>query len=214
MCEQTCEGGCAGCNDGGEYDDVRIPGKISDDLPKKNVMIDLETLGTKPGCFILSIGACTFGDGPAIERAKFYTTIGLQSQANAGLEIDTDTLSWWVKQDTAVMREAFSGTEDIKAALISFSLWLHSLNVTPVVWGNAASFDLKILEAAYDACGLEVPWSHRNEMCFRTLKKVFDEIDEPTFFGDKHNALADAIHQAVWAERMLHRKVDYEEQTI
>jgi hypothetical protein len=48
----------------------------------KNVMIDIETLGTRPGSVILSIGACRFGaDGIGEE---FYRAIDVLDSLMAG----------------------------------------------------------------------------------------------------------------------------------
>jgi hypothetical protein len=70
------------------------------------------------------------------------------------------------------------------------------------VWGNAASFDLKILEKAYKLMQIEVPWKYYNEMCYRTLKNLYPEI-KIMCNPHKHEALQDAIYQAEHAVRIL-----------
>ena len=49
-------------------------------------MLDLETLGNKPGSVIASIGAVKFGDGKIID--KFYRTINMQSCVRIGIALD------------------------------------------------------------------------------------------------------------------------------
>lgn len=168
-----------------------------------DVMIDLETLGTKPGCVILSIGATTFGAPLGESRATFYSTAQFRTQHN--LIAEESTLDWWDKQDPITKKEAFSGTKHLSMVLDEFALYLGQLGKPPRVWGNAASFDISILEAAYIAYKLDVPWKYYNVMCFRTLKNLFPQIPVPPERADAHHALADAIYQAAHAEAILEK---------
>lgn len=168
-----------------------------------NVMIDLETLGTKPGCKILSIGASPFPENDLEHSNKFYITID-SKEDQFGLTEDENTVKWWARQSEEAKKEAFSGTTTLSDALDWFSHYLRELVKTPIVWGNAASFDIKILEAAYLAAKMPVPWGYSNEMCYRTLKNLYSkEVPAPKFTGVHHNALDDAIHQARHAEEIF-----------
>ncbi len=175
-----------------------------------NVMIDLETTGIGPGCCILEIGATVFS-GPEYrygEQPLFYQTVLHEGQYGLGLGDDPATMAWWDKQGEAAKAEAFhsSNAVELPQALNSFAGYLDSLaQIKDVfVWGNAASFDLKILEAAYHACGMSVPWYFRNERCYRTLESLYgNRVPATTFKGTKHNALHDAQHQAVRACQLL-----------
>ena len=63
---------------------------------KQNLMIDLETLGTKPNSAILSIGAVYFDkDGLGEE---FYANVDLQDSIDSGFDIDASTVYWWLSQ--------------------------------------------------------------------------------------------------------------------
>lgn len=173
-----------------------------------NVMIDLETLGLKPGCAIIAIGAVVFASPIPTQRdTHFYSNISRSSNLSVGLKIDQDTMEWWERQSQDAKDQSLYGMDDLKTTLLRFDLFLKQF--APVlydvrVWGNAASFDLKILEEAYAICQLVRPWKYYNEMCFRTLKNL-TKVPEPTFIGTKHNAIADAEHQATWAEKILHK---------
>lgn len=169
-----------------------------------NVMIDLETLGTKPGCKILSIGAVVFGAVAFNYRIEFYKTI-ISNKGQELLSVNTDTVEWWNKQSIEARKELFDNekSEYLDQILKQFSGWIGRLahEGTVRVWGNAASFDLKILEHAYQVYGIPVPWNYRNEMCFRTLKNLFPYSQD--FVGVPHNALDDAINQAGVAEEIF-----------
>ena len=158
-----------------------------------NVMLDLETTGVSAGCAILSIGACTLD-----LNNEFYQKISLASCYDRGLKDLPSTLDWWNKQDPAVRTEAFSGVVALSDVLLSFAMWLESLGEKKAkVWGNGADFDLPILGAAYEACGMEKPWKPYNGRCFRTIKNLYPDVIPNAFRGIKHNALEDAKNQAI-----------------
>lgn len=165
-----------------------------------DVVLDIETTGTSPGCCILSIGATdTYLDH------AFYQTIWHQPQKTIyGLEDDPDTLDWWSKQSEEARNEAFSGTMGLQQALGMFADWLSSLPAKQVrVWGNGSDFDQPILAYAYKAAGMKSPFGFNNR-CYRTMKDLYKHIKPPLeFIGMKHHALADAIHEAKHLAQIL-----------
>ena len=165
-------------------------------------MIDLETTGVAAGCCILSIGACTLD-----LNNEFYQKISLASCYDRGLKDLPSTLDWWDYQDLDVKAEAFSGTLHLQDVLINFAMWLEKLGERQVkVWGNGADFDLPILGAAYEACGIEKPWKPYNGRCFRTVKNIYYDVIPNAFRGMKHNALGDAKNQAIHLVKIRNAK--------
>jgi DNA polymerase III epsilon subunit-like protein len=160
-----------------------------------NVMLDLETLGTKPGCPVLSIGAVTFDPDMPDSGTHFYEVCGLREQFAAGLVPDADTLAWWTQQSNAAAM--FSGLANASAsvAFTRFQNWFPS---DALVWGNGADFDMPILAKAMQALGYTAPWKPFSGRCFRTLKNLYPHVPkvQPT---EAHNALSDALAQAQWA---------------
>ena len=166
-----------------------------------DVMLDLETLGTKPGCVVLSIGACTFD-----QEFKFYEKIDIKSSLSAGLKKDPSTEAWWMRQSPEARNEAFSGTKELVMVLGEFHDWFRMVVAKKgdtFIWGNGNDFDKPIIEAAFDAVEMKAPWKTYNGRCFRTLKNLFQEVKAPDFVGEKHNALADAIYQSIHAVAIL-----------
>lgn len=158
----------------------------------KNVMLDLETMSTKPNASIISIGAVAF-DMDKDEFEQFYVGINLESCEQAGLHISAGTVKWWCEQSEAARCAVYSpDLESLTSGLKSFSDWLSKFD-EPVIWGNGSDFDNVVLGNAYEAVGFETPWSYKQNRCFRTLKSCFKvELER---LGIHHNALADAIHQ-------------------
>ena len=62
----------------------------------RHLMLDLETLGTTPGCVVLSIGAVEFDlDGI---KSEFRAHIDVDSSTALGLKVDARTVMWWLDQ--------------------------------------------------------------------------------------------------------------------
>jgi hypothetical protein len=164
-----------------------------------DIMLDLETLGVRAGCGIIAVGACTFPD----TENQFYEKILPADNITHGLQEDPNTMAWWSKQSQAAREESFSGTKKLIEVLGAFADWCRRQGTDITVWGNGADFDLPILIAAYHAVGMKQPWRPYNGRCYRTLKNLHPTFKAEDFKGEKHTALADAIHQAKHATMLL-----------
>jgi len=153
-------------------------------------MVDLETLGTGPKSVIASIGVVSFNETDVINT--FYREIDVTSCQKYGLEVDLDTVKWWMGQSDEA-RKVFKGKADLKDVLLELTAFL-SPSTTPVIWGNGANFDNVILRSAYSTTNLPVPWTFYNDRCFRTVKAKYKNV-AVTREGTYHNALDDARYQ-------------------
>jgi len=153
------------------------------------MMVDIETLGLEPGSAILSIGAVQFTEDGLEE--EFYAEVSLESCQEAGLEIDADTLEWWLGQDDEVTG-ILTGGDDLTHVLDEFRLWFPD---DAEVWANSPSFDCEHLGVAFDAVGMSEPWAFYDERDVRTLKSLPGAANVE-MEGNEHDALDDAKHQA------------------
>lgn len=160
-----------------------------------NIMIDLETLGTRPTAAILSIGAVFFDKEGFGE--EFYQTITLDSCTRAGLTISGDTFKWWMAQKAEARKALFESNHDLTSTLLRFDGWIHQhSNADKVlVWGNGADFDNAIMQHAYAAVDRPVPWKFWNNRCYRTTTALLGKAPRNQE-GVYHNALDDAKSQA------------------
>jgi DNA polymerase III epsilon subunit-like protein len=156
------------------------------------VMLDLETLGQRPGSVILAIGAVKFADGEI--TSSFYERVDAESCVALGLRMDVSTVMWWFQQADAARLEVTKPGRPLADVLRDFSAWLGDENVE--VWGNGAAFDNVILDDAYDKAGLPRPWKWSNDRCYRTVKQMRRDVPLPRS-GTHHNALDDAKSQAM-----------------
>lgn len=168
----------------------------------KNIMVDLETLGTRPYSAILSIGAVVFDLDKQAINSEFYCKIKLQSCFDCGLTVDPATIDWWMGQ-SAEAREVFAGEDRIHLVDALNDFAVEFINEKMVsIWGNGADFDNVILTSAYERIGMPLPWKFYHNRCYRTVKSMFPEVKMERV-GTYHNALDDARSQALHLMRMI-----------
>jgi hypothetical protein len=163
--------------------------------------IDLETLGTRYNAAVISIGVQQFDPNTGKLGATFYKEIDFDSAIKAGRPTG-DTIRWWMTQ-TEKARRIFARNPakvSVATALDELATWMRGMAGAPKVWGNGATFDITILEHAYDngCVGLKEPWHFTNIRDMRTIEDAADlaPVDYPERKGVHHNALDDAIYQA------------------
>jgi hypothetical protein len=185
-------------------------------------MLDLETLGTFPGCAVLAVGAVLFEvdpfklDDPYIELDRFYRTVDLKDSVNRGFRIEPETLMWWLREDNrAALGDQFLDPQPLNEVLTDFARFFLSTERTcpegnpfvtgevQTIWSCGASFDLPILGWCYRAFGSPIPWTHKHERCHRTMRELFGVGLEPAQVGTTHNAADDAEFQARHLARIL-----------
>ena len=164
-----------------------------------HLMLDLETLGTKPGCMILSIGAVGFdpykiGIDERNETHKFYVNVALEAQKKLGLDFSPDTLTWWINQTDEAKEHLFNGEVTVHGAVDSFIAFWHR-NDYKYVWSHGSTFDIPILHHIIEAVGCATPWKFWDVRDTWTAFALANfQLGKPT--GVHHYAYDDAVRQA------------------
>lgn len=163
----------------------------------KDVMVDLETMGSGPMAAIISIGAVEFDPVSGLIGESFYEVVNLKSSVENGGIIDPDTVMWWLGQSGAARLAVRSEAVSVETALMRFGAWLSGCAPCNElrVWGNGADFDNVILATAFDRAGIVRPWKFWNNRCYRTMKSLHKDVPLVRT-GTHHNALDDARTQA------------------
>jgi exodeoxyribonuclease VIII len=182
-----------------------------------DISIDLETLGKRPGAPIVAIGLAGFCRKTGASFELSYSTIDLQSAITHSTGVDPSTLEWWLKQEPAAIEQTFNDTTyrtNLFAALGEVDVVFARLN-NAKPWGNGATFDISILEATFALVGNDAPWAHWDVRDVRTIVDLgkmligFDPKKAMPFEGTKHNALADAVHQAKYTVAIIQELKGY-----
>lgn len=170
-----------------------------------NLMLDLETWGTSPGCGIRSIGAVTFAlSGDHVEKS-FYRNIDTNSSLYARLHIDEDTHHWWKTQSEEAQASLKVNPRPLAEVVVDFYNFATNLGAGSDlrVWSQGANFDVVLWEAAVRSLRTpRVPWKFYNCRDTRTLYELagFD-TKSVSRAGTYHNALDDARHQVECCRR-------------
>jgi len=180
-----------------------------------NIMLDLETMGKGSNAAIVSIGAVFFNPLTGELGEQFYERIWLESAAKYG-ELDASTVAWWLGQSDEARAEInHNDSVGLSEALRRFSIFFIGEALCSFadirVWGNGCTFDNVIIANAYKQLKLQKPWSYAGDMDVRTIVELgrkllnFDPKKDMRIEGDKHNALADAIHQAKYVSAIYQK---------
>ena len=149
-------------------------------IPRIHVVIDLETLSTRPNAAILAIGAVAVDiiAGKVID--EFSTTIDYEEGRALGVFHESEeTWAWWKKQGARAVQATFKREHSYTVGLKLFCSWYYKIkekadgHKNVPVWGNGASFDNAILSHAFAVFGIKQPWFYTNDRCYRTLAALF-----------------------------------------
>lgn len=153
------------------------------------VMLDLETLGTSPGCAVVAIGAVKFDEYNILEEL-YYRPIW-------GGKIEHNTVRWWMRQSEKARMEL---TRDPCGTMEDGLRNLRNFVGDCPVWGNGSDFDNAIIMDCYKKLHIQ-HWSHRQNRCYRTIRSLVQAQYIPP--SVKHNALEDARSQAIHLMKIL-----------
>lgn len=162
----------------------------------KHLMIDIETLDTKPSSVVLSIGAVLFDKDNICTQDNCYMELKLFPQLIKQRTISKETCQWWYKQPLSLKTQLKLDVEPFNA-LIKLNKYI-SENIEDInklkVWGKGPNFDISIIESLM--CDFDIPilWKFWNVRCVRTFIE-YQKVPKLDFEGRQHNALDDALHQ-------------------
>lgn len=170
----------------------------------RRVMIDIETLGTKPGCVVLEIGVvCNFPNPYAPGDTSDWSAschVDISQQPDA--IIDPATMLWWMRHTAALDRliqaQLAGQTVSPAAAIDTLAAMLRGVDE---VWANSPSFDCSILVDFVARYTGGVPWRHTHERDFRTARALHPDVPYVPP-ADAHSALADALAQAAHLDKL------------
>jgi hypothetical protein len=99
-----------------------------------HIMLDIETLGTRPGAIVLAAAFVRFSD-----EAHCTLNLSMPDQTALGLEQDPDTLAWWHDQEAkhpGAWASATQGAVPLVTALEHFNAWIACSVRLPLARGS------------------------------------------------------------------------------
>ena len=176
-----------------------------------DVMIDIETVSTRPDAQMLQIGAVFFEakSGGTIDQKNTFNRF-IQIQDGVG-SVDHDTLGFWMQQISKdpkhPMVEGMRNAMPLNQALADFVLWPTTVGASwgdiNTIWAKPSNFDLPIVQSALAKFGIAPPWDHRATRCARTLFSVTGEPAVDWTGLKAHDAVDDCIGQAMGVQMAM-----------
>jgi hypothetical protein len=167
-----------------------------------DVMLDIETLSTRPEAVVLTLGAVKF-DPWADEvntETGLYIRIDVDEQLTLNRHVQQDTVDWWGRQPEDVREEALGEQErtSLDASMDQLNKFLVGSNN---IWCQGPAFDIVILENLYRQLNRPAPWQFWQIRDSRTLFGVHGDPRNKNAVG-AHNALIDCYYQAMAVQQV------------
>ena len=135
-----------------------------------DVMLDIETLSTRPESVILTLGAVKFSpwDQEVNTETGLYLRIDVDEQLQLDRHVQQETVDWWGKQAEEVREEALGEHERTRLG-DSVDQLNRFLVGAENIWCQGPAFDIVILENLYRQLGRPTPWQFWQIRDSRTL---------------------------------------------
>jgi hypothetical protein len=184
------------------------------------LVIDLESMGTKPGYVITEIGGTLFtSKHREVGHYDFHESLDYTRSKAAGFKVSSQTIGWWAEQLALppasrkdyerFFAEKWRSTSSIKGTIVDFALFYHAIvaALPPgdklYLVGNDIDFDKSILEHYFSATSTTIPWHHRDWISLPTVVWLVElltgvNIKESirSSWQTTHEALDDAKQEA------------------
>lgn len=166
-----------------------------------DAVLDIETLGVGHNAVVASVGIAMLDRVNLALGLGLHVVLPIKPQMAWKRSVDCDTLQWWANQNKELYTQLFQSSDPYVANVLNqINTFLADNGFTSesMIWGNPASFDCDILRSLYEDCSYACQWSWRQQMCLRTLRKLWPSStplpdQDP---ATKHHALRDAEFQA------------------
>lgn len=168
-----------------------------------HIMVDIETLGKRPGAIVLSAAFVRFTD-----EAPCTVNLSIPDQEALDLETDPETAVWWHDQEAKHPGAWAAATGDptpLVIALNYIATWLDWARQDDQIqiWCHGATFDAPLLGELYRRAGIRCPWDWWSIRDTRTLYDLALIRKEDYAVPPPHIALNDAIGQTRAANAAL-----------
>lgn len=171
-----------------------------------HLMIDVETLGMRPGSVVWQIGVVAFDiDMRGNLDQGIELNLNPQEQIDLGFKVDWSTIRWWMEQSREAQAAMPKVGLPLEVALAFVRDYVERWGPVEGVWGNGPDFDLTAMTMLFQAADMKAPWAYNAGRDVRTMKEVVNGLGLETVRVKPliaHSALSDARAQALWVQEM------------
>lgn len=182
-----------------------------------DMILCAKTLGRRPGCVVVSIGATLFdrdnlnSNFEMDPKNHFYEAISARNSDELKFTSDPETLKWWKKQPywPILGLECMNSNNSVKDTCQKLTEFIEE-HKPAKIWSNSPTFHSAVIKSLYARTGLVYPVEYRQEMDYRTLLDVVYPnrdsrplLEAPKGFPKQH-ATGDALTQAMAIKRAIY----------
>lgn len=180
------------------------------------MMMDIESLGRRPGNGILSVGACVFDSEltPSLlenPSNHYYGVLSTFDLTNNGFQTDSASLKWWKEKEIwkSLSSQVMHSSLGVKRACEDFSEFVKEQAKPEKIWANSPSFHIEMLKCAFRKMNVNFPIKYQDEMDYRTLMNLAypERSNRParllTSMPVEHHSLGDSIEQTFQTGKAL-----------
>lgn len=196
--------------------------EVLDASKATDVMFDIETLGVKPGCIVLSAAALKFNRHKDFHEGEAYidliengfakrVSFSLSRQMHLGLQADQSTMDWYFNKNVGMLSEierSGASTVDLKVTLLELNEFFTEVQNESgkdcCIWANSPTFDIEIIKVLYEKCGVKFPFSYGRCMDVRTIRDSYQMMFGETPKPDRNKA-HDPVYDCVYQTELLQR---------
>ena len=168
----------------------------------QHIMCDIETTGVKPDRnHIIQICAVRFNLKTGEYDPNLFE-VCLNPNTASWRNQDPSTMTWWQDPERQPIYDSIiEKSFDSKIAIQAFAHWLGKER--SVFWSNRNGFDYMFLQSYFADCGVPFPfkfWDSKDLLSYTEglcngANVPFIKKNSLEFFGQKHNAIDDTLHQ-------------------
>lgn len=174
---------------------------------RKDIMVDIETLGKNSNSTIFQIAAVSFDIKTGEQYSKFNQIADIAH--NNFLDVDGSTLKWWLNTDKELLTKLLNdGLGSSEILLTNFLAWIHNQSddiKNVYLWGNGILFDNKMIQYQLNDIGEIYPIYYKNDRDVRTILElasmklgISEKELKARYMDDSlvaHDAIDDCIYQ-------------------
>lgn len=170
----------------------------------KDIMIDIETLGTRTSSVVVQIGAVYFDRETGEIGETFKANLRHEPEYFDEFTTDYETLRWWLRQSTEA-QQSIVDEEHLWSAAQAVADCADFLRNGTYLWCHA-TFDEPILRNMFRVYGVKFPVAYKNVRDIRTLMDLARHTGHHQVRdGVYHDALDDATFQVGYCVDAMER---------
>jgi hypothetical protein len=173
-----------------------------------DVMVDIETLGTKTDSTIIQISSVAFNIETGEYISKFDRVADISKNESYDMRVTGSTLKWWLNTNKELLATLLNrGVGSSRRLLEDFHGWLVGLSTLGdlYLWGNGILFDNAMIRHQLEENGLDYPINYKRDRDVRTIvdltcvklklteKELRERYYDPTL--EPHDAFNDVTNQ-------------------